>query len=162
MNLPDNHSLDDPTSYSQSMPEFEISQQDVIDSIKVLKTGKATGPDLVNSYVLKEIVLEISRPLQDLFNFSLRSGKVPRSWKLANVCAIYKKSDPHDVSNYRPISLLSVISKVLERILHKYIFNFYNLQINRLSYFLSVWLCSKGLYSQSTCFYISFILFRFG
>ena len=56
--------------------------------------------------------------------FSLRIGRVPRICKLANVCAIHKKSDPQDASNYRPISLLSVVSKVLERILHKRIFNF--------------------------------------
>ena len=80
---------------------------------------------MVNSYVLKEIASEISQPLRDLFNYLLRSGKVPKQWKIAHVCAIHKKSDPQDVGNYRPISLLSVVSKVLERILHKYMFNFF-------------------------------------
>jgi len=70
-------------------------------------------------------VHEIASPLRDLFSYSLRSGKVPTQWKLAHVCAVFKKADPQEVSNYRPISLLSVVSKVLERILHKYMFNFY-------------------------------------
>jgi len=88
-----------------------------------MKTGKASGPDQINSQVLKQIASEIAGPLQNLFNCSISSGRVPRSWKEAIVCAIHKKSDPQDVGNYRPISLLSVLSKCLERILHKYIFN---------------------------------------
>ena len=78
---------------------------------------------LFNSYVLK-ISAKIASPLQTLFNFSLSSGKVPRQWKIANVCAILKKGNPQSVSNYRPIYLLSIVSKLLERVLHKYIFNF--------------------------------------
>ena len=46
-------------------------------------------------------------------------------WKEANVSSIHKKNDPSDVSNYRPISLLSTVSKVLENIVHKYLFNFF-------------------------------------
>ena len=49
---------------------------------------------------------------------------MPSQWKLAHVCAIYKKNDPQIVSNYRPISLLSTLSKTLERIIHKHTFNF--------------------------------------
>jgi len=45
--------------------------------------------------------------------------------EIAHVCAVFKKADPQEVRNYRPISLLSVVSKVLEKILHKYMFNFY-------------------------------------
>ena len=60
-----------------------------------------------------------------LFNFSLSSGSVPRTWKQANVTPIHKKNDPSDESNYRPISLLSTVSKVLEKNVHKYLFNFF-------------------------------------
>jgi len=91
----------------------------------MLRTCKATGPDSINSYVLREIAHDISSPLRDLFSYSLRSGKVPTQWKLAHVCAVFKKANPQEVSNYRPIYLISVVSKVLERILHKYMFNFY-------------------------------------
>ena len=52
-------------------------------------------------------------------------GKVPSVWKLANVTPIHKKDDPSGVSNYRPISLLSTIGKVLEKIVHKHVFNFF-------------------------------------
>ena len=113
-------------SHEPDCPVFQdliISRQDVLDSIKVMKTGKASGPDKINSQVLKQIASEIAGPLQNLFNCSISTGRVPRSWKEAIVCALHKKSDPQDVGNYRPISLLSVLSKCLERILHKYIFN---------------------------------------
>ena len=139
------------------MPDFAISRQDVIDSINTLKVGKATGPDFVNSYVLKEISSEISLPLQGLFNFSLRSGKVPRQWKIANVCAIYKKSDPQDVSNYRPVSLLSVVSKVLERIIHKYIFNHLR-STDFLSIFQSGFIPKDSTVNQLVSIYHSFCL----
>ena len=56
--------------------------------------------------------------------FSLTSGKVPLIWNVANVTPIFKKDDPSVVSNHRPISLLSTVGKVLEKIVHKHLFNF--------------------------------------
>ena len=111
----------------------------------------------MNSYVLKEIVTEIALPLRYLFNYSLRSGKVPRIWKIANVCAIHKKSDPQDASNYRPISLLSVVSKVLERILHKYIFNFLR-TTEYLTTFQSGFIPKDSTVNQLVSLYHSFCL----
>ena len=92
--------------------------------LKSLQLGKATGPDAINNRVLKELAKPLSFPLSDLFNFSLTSGKVPLIWKVAIVTPIFKKDDPSVVSNYRPISLLSTVGKVLEKIVHKHLFNF--------------------------------------
>ena len=78
-----------------------------------------------NNRLLKELAQPLALPLSDLFNMSLSSGSVPNIWKKANVSPIHKKNDPSDVSNYRPISLLSTVSKVLEKIVHKYLFNFF-------------------------------------
>ena len=64
--------------------------------------------------MLSKIVKPLSFPLSDLFNFSLTSGKVPLIWKEANVTPIFKKDDPSVISNYRPISLLSTVGKVLK------------------------------------------------
>ena len=50
---------------------------------------------------------------------------MPKIWKQASVSPIHKKNDPSDVSDYRPISLLSTVGKVLEKIVHKYVFNFF-------------------------------------
>ncbi|MEW8247643.1 MAG: reverse transcriptase family protein, partial [Candidatus Thiodiazotropha endolucinida] len=94
--------------------------------LETLKTGKASGPDTINNYILKNCAHELSPPLAELFNASLRSATVPILWKEANVTPVYKKDDPSDCRNYRPISLLSTVGKVLEKIVHKHVFNFLN------------------------------------
>ena len=112
-----------------TLPEHNLnllstSPFEVETMLKSLQLGKATGPDAINNRVLKELAKPLSFPLSDLFNFSLTSGKVPLMWKEANVTPIFKKDDPSVVSNYRPISLLSTVGKVLEKIVHKHLFNF--------------------------------------
>ena len=77
--------------------------------------GKAARPDLINNQILKKIAKLLALPLSDLFNLSVCSGSVPHIWKQANVTPIHKTNDPSDVSNCRPISLLSTVSKVLEK-----------------------------------------------
>ena len=74
--------------------------------------------------MLKELAKPLSFPLSDLFNFSLTCGKAPLIWKETNVTPIFKKDDPSVVSNYRPLSLLSTVGKVLEKIVHKKLYNF--------------------------------------
>ena len=106
------------------LESISISAYEVEDILKTLKTGKAAGPDSIDNRLLKEFARPLSAPLTDLFNFSLSTGKVPSLWKQANVTPVFKKNDPSDVSNYRPISLLNTIGKVLEKIIHKYIYNF--------------------------------------
>ena len=90
-----------------------------------LNTGKASGSDSINNRLLKELAQPLTPPLKDLFNYSLAIGKVPSIWKQANVSPICKKDDSSVVSNYIPISLLSTVGKILERIVHKHIFNFF-------------------------------------
>ena len=102
-----------------STTPFEVATM-----LKSLQLGKAAGPDAINNRVLKELAKPLSFPLSDLFNFSLTSGKVPLIWKEADVTPIFKKDDPSVVSNYRPISLLSAVGKVLEKRVHKHLFNF--------------------------------------
>ena len=103
------------------LDHLAVSEGEVADILNSLSLGKATGPDNVNNKILKELCQELANPLCKLFNTSLQTGKVPSQWKLAHVCAVYKKNDPHTVSNYRPISLLSTVSKVLEKIIHKHV-----------------------------------------
>lgn len=106
------------------LQHISITPADVQSNLRSLKLGKAAGPDSINNRVLKELSFELSKPLCDLFNYSLQLVKVPVSWKQASVCAILKKGDPSDITNYRPISLLCTMEKVMEKILHNRIFNF--------------------------------------
>ena len=108
------------------LESISISPYEVEDILKTLKTGKAAGPDSIDNRLLKELSGPLSTPLTDLFKFSLASGKVPSLWKQAHVTPILKKNDASDVANYRPISLLNTIGKVLEKIVHKYVFNVLN------------------------------------
>jgi len=109
---------------ANSLQSILITQEEVIDSIKCLKVGKASGPDGIDNRILKEAMHQLSNPLCDLFNSCLNTCKMPSCWKTANVCPIFKKGDPSLASNYRPISLLNTTEKIFERILHKHIFNF--------------------------------------
>jgi hypothetical protein len=60
-------------------------------------------------------------PLAIIFNFSLKKGIFPSTWKIARVMPAFKKDDKSSPSNYRPISLLSCIGKVMERAVYKFI-----------------------------------------
>ncbi len=88
---------------------------DVMNVLRTIDNNKAHGPDGIPARLLTETASQISSSLCELFNKSLRTGIVPFDWKLANVVPVYKRGDQEFVENYRPISLLSLISKVLER-----------------------------------------------
>ena len=67
---------------------------------------------------------ELAPSLVRLFNYSLVTCQIPNIWKTAHVIPIFKKGDKQEVSNYRPVSLLSVVSKCFEKIIFKHMFNF--------------------------------------
>ena len=92
-----------------------LTPDDVTNVLKTLDNNKAHGPDGIPARLLTETASQISPSLCELFNKLLRTGMVPFDWKLANVVPVYKKGDQEFVENYRPISPLSLISKVLER-----------------------------------------------
>ena len=82
---------------------------------------KAAGPDRISALMLKETASVIAPSLSKLFNRSLSQGCFPACWKLANVIPVPKPGSLNSSpSGYRPISLLSIISKVLEK--HVYMF----------------------------------------
>ena len=97
---------------------------------RTLDTTKACEPDEIPARILKECALEIS-PLCSLFNTSLRAGKVPDGWKKSNVTPAHKKDSRENVSNYRPMSLLSIISKVMERCIHNRVHPILSALINK-------------------------------
>ena len=92
-----------------------------------LDTTKATGPDGISATMLKNTATSIAPIVTQLCNMSIRSGIVPESWKTSVIVPIHKQGDSANPGNYRPISLLPIISKVLER----------HILINCLVFFLS-------------------------
>ncbi|XP_072048705.1 uncharacterized protein [Amphiura filiformis] len=86
-----------------------------------VKPFSASGPDNIPAYLLKEGANELAPALTLLFEASLHQGKIPLQWKSADVSPIFKKGDKHKPENYRPISLTSIICKLMEHILHSQI-----------------------------------------
>ena len=85
---------------------------------------KATGPDGISTKLLKMAALAISHSLTSLFNYSLSQGKFPAAWKEANVTPVPKSGDKHSVNNYRLISVIPIVAKVLESIVHDQVYEY--------------------------------------
>ena len=105
---------------------IRFTRQDVKDVLLSLKVSKASGPDLISPRLLKEGADVLAMPLSLLFNFLITCGYFPTPWKDANVTPVDKKKDKSLPSNYRPISLLNQLSKVMERCVHKQVYNYIN------------------------------------
>lgn len=91
-----------------------------------LKPQKSSGIDGISNILIKKISNSIISPLCIAINKSLQSGQVPNILKTAKVIPIYKSKDEQLFTNYRPISLLPNISKILEKVVHKRIYKFFN------------------------------------
>jgi len=94
----------------------KTDSHEIFKIIKSLKNGKAPGPDGITSTMLKHTAAQVAFPLSLIFNISLDEGKVPDDWKRANVVPIHKAGNIACIKNYRPISLCSVVGKMLERV----------------------------------------------
>ena len=97
----------------------QVSQSYVENQLKTLKRGKAVGINGLPPGMLKDAAVALSGPLSVIINLSLESCSVPKAWKTAKVIAQHKGVDRDDMTNYCPISILPVISKVMERAVHE-------------------------------------------
>ena len=103
--------------YTPKMQFIDISIEGVDQLLQGLSPNKASGPDEISLKILKEIHHEIAPILTLIFKLSLETGVVPIDWRTADVVPVYKKSPKSKASNYRPISLTCIASKLLEHIL---------------------------------------------
>ena len=78
------------------------------------KTSKATGLAGIPARVLKDAEPEIAKPIAYLINLTILTGIIPQEWKEFKVTPIFKSGEKDDVNNYRPISVLPLISKIME------------------------------------------------
>ena len=93
------------------LPSVECSSDDVLHLLATIRHNTATGPDGLSSTMLHSTSLSTAETLTSIFNQSLQQGVVPADWKQSNVTPIVKSGDPSVAANYRPISLLSLVSK---------------------------------------------------
>ena len=102
---------------------FSLTEEDVTKALKNLKTDKSPGIDGIHPRPLKELAEVLSKPITIIFQKSISTGQLPKDWLDAVVSPIYKKGERFLAENYRPVSLLCIISKVLESIVTPQIIN---------------------------------------
>ena len=101
-----------------------VSPLEVTKIIKGLKPKLSSGIDDINNKLLKEISEYIVVPLSQIINNSLTNGIFPLKMKTAKVVPLYKSKDKDLTTNYRPISLLLTLSKILEKVVYSRVYNF--------------------------------------
>jgi hypothetical protein len=98
--------------------DIEFSEELVLEKLRGLDKTKSPGPDRITASVLKTCADVLCRPLSMLFGQSFDSGVLPSDWRTAIVCPIFKKGDKFDPGNYRPVSLTSLVVKIMESIIY--------------------------------------------
>ena len=122
-------------SYSNTNTFFlTTTDKNEISLIFSLDSHKSSGPHNISVKILKLMKNEISQQLSDIFNMSFSIGLFLSVLKIAKVIPVHKKQSRVDYTNYRPISLLSNIEKIIEKLIYKSLSNF--LDINNLIYLL--------------------------
>ena len=102
----------------------QTNQTEVENLIKALPNKLSSGHDEINNVMLKSLCSAISYPLQLIFNQSIATGVFPDKMKIAKVIPLYKGKQRDLMINYRPISLLMTISKLLEKVIYSHIYKF--------------------------------------
>ncbi|KFO07208.1 hypothetical protein N312_02923, partial [Balearica regulorum gibbericeps] len=94
-----------------------VREDHVRDHLRNTNIHKSVGPDEIHPKVLRELADVVAKPLFIIFEKSWQSGKVPSYWRKGNIPSIFKKDNKEDPGNYKPVSLLSVPSKIMEQFL---------------------------------------------
>ena len=103
-----------------------INSSEIKRLIWKLPNKKSSGYDNIDNILLKQLCDKISNPFAYICNMSLTQGTFPSSMKLADVVPLYKNKERHLRTNYRPISLLITLSKLLEKVVHAQTYTFQN------------------------------------
>ncbi|GBN44901.1 putative RNA-directed DNA polymerase from transposon BS [Araneus ventricosus] len=100
-----------------------VTYDGVVLAIRELKSSLTVGVDNIPSFIIKGCAELFIYPLLILFNLSLRSNVFPHVWKQTRIIPVFIKRDAQDCKNYRPIAILSPVSKIFESIIHKRLFH---------------------------------------
>ena len=133
-----------PLKQSHSIFLNPITSEEIELEIIKLKSSKATGPFSVPVNILKLMKGIICKPLEILFNSSLLTGVFPNCFKIARVIPLHKKGSTMHYNNYRPISLLPIFSKILEKL----VFN----RLKNIVFYIT----SNSVFVQNTLHYMQY------
>lgn len=110
-------SLDRIVDASIKLDDITFTYEYVMKVITRLKPKHSAGPDGFSPFLIKHLAHSIALPLMLLFSASFVSGSLPAEWKTAIVTPVFKKGLSNDVNNYRPISLTSIICRIMESVI---------------------------------------------
>ena len=96
----------------------EVNQRQILKIVKSLKSSKSAGLDEIPPRLIKDAAEELVVPLTMLINSSLQSGSFPTCEKQAKVVPVYKSNQKSKLDNYRPISITTVFSKIIEKVVY--------------------------------------------
>ena len=103
-----------------------VSLKKVEQIIKNLKSSKAVAADGLDSYSIKISAKIIAVPIHHIITLSIMQRRFPESWKYAKVLPLHKKGCQLERKNYRPVSILSPVSKILERVIHDQLYSYFS------------------------------------
>lgn len=115
---------------NQCLSSINISDSEVYEALLSLNPTKSMGIDKISPQILKHGAVALFQPIHHLFTQCLIQSSLPTEWRVHLITPIHKSGDTSSVSNYRPISLLCIVSKVLERIIHDKIIDFVSISIS--------------------------------
>ena len=101
----------------------EIQMEDIWELLCTLSPAKASGTDGITARLIKACGETILEPLYHIFNMSVAQSKFPNIWKIGKITPLFKAGDSSNPDNYRPISVLPIFSKLLERLIHNQLYN---------------------------------------
>lgn len=101
-----------------------VDEKDIFNIIMTLKNTASTGYDKINTKILKLCARYIAKPLTHIINLSFTEGKFPSRLKQSVVKPLYKKGERNDMNNYRPVTLIPVLSKIIEKAMYNKIYSF--------------------------------------
>ena len=131
------------TNYNE-MDTITVNENGVYKLLHNINPHKATGPDTIPGRLLKELAAHLAPVYTILFQASLNQGTLPSDWKTAHVTPIFKKGDPKEACNYRPVSLTSISCKLLEHIIHSNVMK--HLDLNKI-----LTSCQHGFRKRRSC-----------
>ena len=113
--------VDVPNTHTHFPPVLEfdyVSIDNVINAIKKLSNSRSSSLDGITAFMVKNCQDEISPVLRYLYNLSIKQRTFPSAWKISKVTPLFKAGSKDDCNNYRPISIIPTIGKIMERLIH--------------------------------------------
>jgi len=106
-------------------PNIEFHEEKILKMLEKLNVSKSPGPDGLHPRILYETRTKITTPLKLIYEASFATKELPHDWINANISAIFKKGKKSELCNYRPISLTSILCKIMEQFIRDHIIEYF-------------------------------------